>query len=192
MLQILASQLKLIPEINYWYFSRAAAIVAFAYLWFSVFTGVLLKTKLLAPLGISPMLYKAHNTSAKLSFYFAIFHVFILYYDSNLGYGLRALFLPLIGKGSQWSIELGKWSLYCMLVLGIGVFVVRGVPARILHLCAYPCFFLALAHGLFAGTDVGLSWMQAVYWIAATSIVFIGSYHLITSFQGTDKSMKNV
>ncbi|MDA8442902.1 MAG: hypothetical protein M0Z55_11080 [Peptococcaceae bacterium] len=187
MSQTLALPWQFISPANYWYFSRAAGIVAYVFIWSCVFTGILLKTKFVKKLGIAAEVNSAHNASARLGFYFVVFHITVLYFDSTVGSQVGQMLWPAMSHvenvGSV-GLEIGKFALYAMVVLGVGFFTMRKHQAvvRLLHLLAYPAFFLALGHGILLGTDRNLAWLQMLYWFTGSAVVIAVWLRAMTYF----------
>jgi hypothetical protein len=46
---------------------------------------------------------------------------------------------------------------------------------------SYGSFILALVHGIASGTDSGASWIQAMYWVAGSSLLFMFFYRLMAA-----------
>lgn len=177
-------------DLNYWELSRAAGIVAYLFLWLAIFSGLLSKTKMLQALGLAPWFMAVHHKSARLGLYFALFHPLMLLYDNYIKFTLADLLIPFHSTYRPLYMSLGIFALYGMVFIITSPYFLRGRAFGYWHLLTYPTYFFALWHGLSIGTDRSAVWLQGVYWITGSLIVYVSLYRLALGIKARRKPAK--
>ncbi len=167
----------------YWYLARSSALIGYLFMWLSMVWGLLLSTKLVKN-RISPALtFSTHEFLSLSGLGFALFHAFILLGDGYLKFGLADILLPFHAAFKPGLVSTGIISLYLYALL-VGSFYLRkriGQKVwRAFHYTTFVAFLAVTAHGLFIGTDSTLAIVRVMYLSAATSVLFLVYYRMLT------------
>jgi predicted ferric reductase len=177
--QVSASLLGSEPK-GYWYLSRASAVVAYALLWLSMALGLSMTNRLARIWPGGPTAFDLHQHASLLGLTFALFHALVLMGDHYINYSLAQVLIPFASKDYRplW-VGLGQIGLYLMAVVALS-FYVRGVTGhrfwRLIHYLSFAVFLLALAHGVWSGTDTTTVWARGIYWASGGSLLFLTIY----------------
>ena len=149
-----------------WYISRASGILASILLVLLVLSGIGLLTgytyRILEPLPA----WAAHRAIG-ISFGVSTFvHIFILFFDTYIGFKLADVFVPFYSQYK--TIEIGGIKVGLYMALGVlAMYAIAAViissllwmqkkpkPWRLLHYTSYAIVAMVFIHGLFMGTDL--------------------------------------
>lgn len=169
----------------YWYLSRASAFVAFTLLWVSMALGLSISGKVARVWPGGPVAFDLHQYTSLLGLLFAVFHATILLGDRYSNYTIAQLVVPFASTPYRplW-VGLGQIAIYVMLLVWFSATIKHKLARRWwrrLHYLSFAVFVLALAHGLFSGTDSGALWARALYWAAAASLLCLTIYRVLVS-----------
>jgi len=179
----------------FWYLSRATAFAAMGLLWLSMMLGVGITNKMARLWPGAPAAFALHEYISLLGLAFAFFHGLILLGDHYSNYSLTQLLVPFAtGQYRPFWVGLGQLGLYAWLIL-VGSFYIRKHIGqkiwRALHFVSCAAYLGALVHGLAAGTDTGISWVQAFYWLTGGSFLFLFMYRIVNSLvEKIEKALK--
>jgi predicted ferric reductase len=177
---VLGSQPKV-----YWYLSRGSALVAFILLWFSMGFGTLITNKLARLWPGGPRAFDLHEYFSLLGLGFALFHAMILLGDKYTNYNPFQILVPFASTPyRQFWVGLGQIGFYVWFLVTVTFYLRKRITKnswRTIHLLSYGSFILALVHGIASGTDSGASWIQAMYWVAGSSLLFMFFYRLMAA-----------
>jgi predicted ferric reductase len=171
----------------YWYLSRASAMVAYALLWLSMASGLIITNKLARLWPGGPIAFDLHQFTSLLGLAFALFHALILMGDQYINYDLAQVLVPFNSTGYKpvW-VGLGQIGFYLLAIVGLSFYVRKRLGNRAwrsIHYISFLTFVLALLHGIFAGTDSAVLALRAVYWGTGATLLFLLVYRfLITRF----------
>jgi predicted ferric reductase len=169
----------------FWYLSRATAFVAMGLLWISMMLGVGITNKMARLWPGSPAAFAIHEYVSLLGLGVAFFHGLILIGDAYSNYSLVQLLVPFTaGQYHPFWVGLGQLGFYAWAVLVGSFYVRKGIGQktwRALHYISFLAYVGALVHGIAAGTDSGLGWVQAFYWLTGGSFLFLFTYRVINS-----------
>lgn len=167
---------RLFVEPSTWHITRAAGIMAYLFLWLAAVTGLLLSSRLLGLAASPPLLGAAHQWGAAWSLYATVVHAVILRYDHWVSFRWPDILLPFASTYRTGAVALGVYALYAL----VGVQVTSYLRARLgvatwrlAHALSVPAYVLALAHGVWAGTDTAQPWVQALYWSTGSVFAFL-------------------
>src|SRR5512136_138271 len=172
----------------YWYLSRASAMVAYALLWASMASGLIITNKLARVWPGGPTAFDLHQFTSLMGLAFALFHALILMGDKYINYNLAQVLVPFnsVGYKPVW-VGLGQIGFYLLVIVGLSFYVRKRIGHRawrLIHLLSFLMFALALAHGVFSGTDTNLAWVRVFYWVSGGTLVFLTVYRiLVTKFR---------
>ena len=168
----------------YWYLSRGSAFVALSLLWLSMVLGLLVTNKIARIWPGAPAAFAIHEYVSLLGLAFAMFHAIILIGDNYIQYDLAQIIVPFASSYKPLWVGLGQVGFYTMLILSLSFYVRKQIGHktwRLIHFVSFSTYFLALLHGLTAGTDGALSWAQGYYWISGGSLLFLLMYRIVSS-----------
>jgi methionine sulfoxide reductase heme-binding subunit len=170
-------------EKSAWYFTRATATVAYLLMTGATVWGLLLSTKLVKAHVPAPLALALHSALSWLGVILAIIHALLLLFDNYYSYSLRDLLIPFTGPYRPGWVGLGVLSLYGV-ALTAGSFEVRQWLGhrlwRRLHYISFPLFGLVTLHGLMSGTDSSQPGAWLIYALAASLVLFLTLYRLLT------------
>ena len=167
----------------FWYLSRASAFAAFGLMWLSMVYGLLITNRMARMWPGGPTAFDLHQFTSLLGLGFISFHALILLGDSYIGYSLAQLLVPFASANYQpiW-VGIGQIGFY-VLVLVSATFYLRNrmKPGawRVIHYLSFAGFVMALAHGIFGGSDSGTAWAAAMYWFAGLSTLLLTIYRIV-------------
>jgi predicted ferric reductase len=180
----------------FWYLSRATAFVAMGLLWISMMLGVGITNKMTRLWPGASAAFAIHEYVSLLGLAFAAFHGLILLGDNYSNYALAQLLTPF--SASQYRpfwVGLGQVSLYAWAIITASFYVRKRIGQktwRLLHYVSFLAYLGALVHGLASGTDTGLGWVQAFYWLTGGSFLFLFTFRMINSLvEKIDKRLKS-
>jgi sulfoxide reductase heme-binding subunit YedZ len=139
-----------------WIVARAAGLVAFALLTFSVWLGLGMSTRLLGPKR-QKSLFGWHRTLVWTGLSMLALHVGAVLLDPVLHFGLAAATVPFAATWRPAAIAAGVVAGWLSLMLAVSFRLRKWIGPRgwrRLHYASFAAFGLAVAHALTAGTDL--------------------------------------
>lgn len=157
-----------------WYAIRIAGILAYITLWLTTVAGLCISGGFLPKWGA--VLMPVHQL-ADLALSLGLLHAALLLGDRFAGFTPESLVVPFRSTYEPFWTGLGILALY----LGAVVFWSVDIRPKIgyarwraLHYLAFVVYVLALAHGLFAGTDREAAPMRLLYVATGGTVVVLG------------------
>ncbi len=173
----------------YWYLSRSSAFAAYGLLWLSMVFGLVLTNRLARVWPGGPTAFDLHQYTSLLGLGLALFHAVILIGDGYLQYTLGQLLVPFASTPyRQVWVGLGQVTFYGLGLVSLSFYARQPLGARawrVIHAVSFATFILALAHGLFSGTDSGAAVVQGLYWVTGGSVLFLTLYRALFHQQFT-------
>jgi len=160
----------------FWYISRTSGLVAYLVLFINFYLGVGLKTKFLDKALGRWRIFDLHQFTAMVGGALVILHVLALLGDSYFHFTWSALLVPLSSPYRPFWTALGVIGLYGGVALALSAWFRRFIGQKIwkiIHYVSYLLFFSILVHGIKAGTDSSMLWVQAMYILTGTSAAFL-------------------
>lgn len=139
-----------------WFISRSSGWVAAVLLALTVIWGVLGSSRLIERRGVPRWLQDLHRYLALLTVFFIAVHLLALVGDNYMHIGWRELFVPYALRWKPGAVAWGVVALYCIAVVQVSSWLRPWLPRalwRRVHYLSYPALWMALVHGLKAGTD---------------------------------------
>jgi len=169
----------------YWYLSRGSALVSFGLLWFSMALGLTISNRLARLWPGGPVAFDLHQYTSLLGLAFALFHGLILLGDSYINYTLPQLLIPFasVNFSPVW-VGLGQIGIYLWALVAFSFYVRAQIGTRswrLIHFISFLAFMLALAHGVWSGSDSGTIWATIMYWYAGGSLLFLTIYRILVN-----------
>jgi len=178
---------------TFWYLSRASGIIAFVFLWLSMVLGLLMSTRSLPKGRAFAGTNDLHQFASLAGLFFTAFHGLILLFDPYINMTLLQLVIPFTVFNYQpLSVGAGQIGLYLWGVVMLSSKLRKAIGHatwRILHYLTFGTFWLVLIHGISAGSDTGTTGMQMLYWSSAISMVFLGSYRILSAIFSGKKAI---
>lgn len=174
------------PEAKaYWFIARSSGFVAYGLLWLSMALGLMITNKMARLWPGGPIAYDVHQYASLLGIAAALFHALILLGDAYINYSLIDVLVPFASDGYRplW-VGIGQVSFYLFALVGLSFYVRRFIGRqawRILHFLSFAVFALALAHGLWSGSDTDTWWALSIYWASGSSLLFLTIYRVLVS-----------
>ncbi len=161
----------------YWYLSRSSAVVSYLMVWASMVIGLVITNKLARVWPGGPTYVALHEHTSWLGLVLALFHALILLGDGYIGYTLDQILVPFASADYEplW-VGLGQIGLYLLALVVLSFYVRRLIGQRVwrvLHYLSFGVFALALAHGIFSGTDTAAPLLTGLYWASGLSVVLL-------------------
>jgi sulfoxide reductase heme-binding subunit YedZ len=167
-----------------WLLARASGITAYVLLTSVVLAGLLLKAR---PFGSRPRpaaVTDLHRVLSLLALGALAIHGTALVLDRTVSIPLQALLVPGITEYRPLWTGLGVTAGELMLLLVLSFSLRRRIGAktwRRFHYAAYAAFAAAAVHGIMAGTDSGLPWMQALYLGTIAAVVAATAWRILVA-----------
>ena len=158
----------------FWYLSRTAGILAYLLLFVNVCLG--LSSKFMGRATESKRFINLHKFSGLLAMAFLSLHVFSLLGDKYFNFNLTQLLLPFAAPYRTFWTSMGVIAFYMVIAVTFSSYLRRFISARswrVLHILAFILFFVALFHGIMAGTDTPALWNRLLYVTTGTAAVFL-------------------
>lgn len=161
----------------WWYSSRAAGIVAWVLLSFSVISGMLMSTRdsRRLPTGWPVDLHRFFST---LSLTFLLIHMLALIPDNFVEFGVAELLVPLASTWRPWAVAWGVVAVWLMVAVEVSSLLRKRIPNRVWRTIHFASFFVwvsSTVHLFMAGTDVSSVPFRAVQvlMIGAVVVLFV-------------------
>ncbi len=149
-----------------WIILRAAGIGSYLALWLAVSWGLIASTSLVTKRVSKPTSTLFHGVVASAGLALLLIHLGGLLVDAFMPFTALDLLVPMRTTYRPFAVALGIMAMYGMVVVLASSWARKrlGTKAwRAIHLLSVPTFTLALAHGVFAGSDSSRPWMFAIY-----------------------------
>ena len=166
----------------YWYLSRGSAFVALSLLWLSMALGLSITNKMARTWPGVPVSFAMHEFISILGLGFAVFHALILLGDRYIGYSLAQVLVPFSSSYEPLWVGLGQLGLYTMLIVTLSFYIRSHIGQKIwrsLHYVSFITYLIALLHGIAAGSDAALPWVQSYYWASGGTLLFLLCYRIV-------------
>jgi len=167
-----------------WYATRAAGLVSLLLLTVSVLLGVLTAGRFSTERWPRFLTAGLHRSLSLLVLVFLALHVSTTVLDSYVSVPVTAVFVPFISAYKIFWLGLGAVALDLLLALLVTSLVRNRLGLRSwrrVHLLAYACWPIGLAHGLGIGTDRDTAWVFALTMGCASIVAAAAAWRLVTT-----------
>ena len=168
----------------FWYVARAAGLTAYLVLFANMVLGLAVRTRFLDDILARWRAFDLHQFTALLALAFLALHVFALLGDQYVHFSLAQLFVPFAAAYRPAWVALGVVALYVLVVVTASFYVRDrlGYRAwRALHYLSFGAYVLALAHGIFSGTDSSQLWAKLLYWSTGLVVALLTAWRFLDS-----------
>jgi sulfoxide reductase heme-binding subunit YedZ len=159
-----------------WIMLRAAGVGAYVMLYLSVAWGLLSTTSIVTKRVSKPSSILFHQFVATVGVVLIAVHVALLVIDSFMPFRWVDVLVPMHSTFRPGATALGVLGMYGAVIVLVTSWLRKPIGTkawRAIHLLAIPAFAMALAHGVFAGTDSGRFWMWGTYAFTGLSVLFL-------------------
>lgn len=159
-----------------WILLRAAGIGSYIALWLAVDWGLIATTSLVTKRVSKPTSTLFHGVVASAGLALLMIHLGGLLLDRFMPFGLLDLVIPMRAGYRTLAVSFGVFAMYAMVLILVTSWIRKRLSTKLwrtIHLLAIPTFTLALAHGVFAGTDSSRAWMFAIYVVTGVLTLFL-------------------
>jgi predicted ferric reductase len=167
----------------WWWLSRSSGIVAWMVVAATVVWGLLASTKMIRRRGVPAWILDLHRYLGTLTIVFVAVHIFAIWADSFVSFGVRQLFVPFASTWRPHAVAWGIVSTYLLVVIQTTSWAMRKLPRRLwhrIHTLSIPMIVMATVHGFLAGTDRGNRAVQWSAFIVLIGVLFLLTYRLIS------------
>ena len=166
----------------WWWFERAAGIVAWVLITLSVAWGLILSARLVTKKNASPWLLDVHRYLGALAFVCTGLHIVGLIADSFVQFGAADILVPMASHWKPGPLAWGVIATYLIVAVELTSLFMRKLPRKLwraVHMSSFAVFLLVSIHGATAGTDA----TNAMYkWSAiglVDAVLFLTIYRLV-------------
>jgi predicted ferric reductase len=165
-----------------WELIRASGISAVVLLTVAVSMGISVNVRALDSLMKRAWVNEAHQFVSLTALAFTLFHLVLVVVNRHVPISLGESLIPLSASWRPVALALGTMSLYLssLLVLSSYFKPLIGHRAwRLIHYAGFAGWGAAIAHGLTAGSDTGIVWMQYLYLLAFAVVMFLTVFRVL-------------
>jgi predicted ferric reductase len=170
---------------TFWYLTRASAFVAYGLLWWSMASGLAITNRMARAWPGGPTVSNLHEYASILGLAFGTIHALSLLGDHYIGYSLTQILVPFSNAAYQpFWVGLGQVAFYLMIPVTFSFYLRRWIGGRawrVIHYLSFATFALALAHGIWSGSDSGATWAQWAYLASGISLVVLTIFRIQVS-----------
>lgn len=164
-----------------WYLSRATGITAYVLLFIAVALGLAIRTRGLDRLVARWRVTDLHTFLSFLALAFVVAHASSLLWDTFVGYSLTQVLVPFTARTRTLWTGVGIISAYLLVIVVASFGLRRWTGYRVwrgIHYGTFGLFVLAMAHGVFTGTDSTTPWAEALYLSTGFVVLLLTLYRI--------------
>lgn len=158
-----------------WYVVRAAGLLAYGLLWFSVMVGLSITMGLNKKANVQ--LVSLHEFISLLSLVFAGLHAVALHLDPWLQASWAEIWIPFaLATYRPLAVGLGQIGLYLLVAVIVSFYLRRRIGVkrwRALHYVTFSIYGLVWLHAIAAGTDTRHWLAQLIYLVSGVLVLFL-------------------
>ena len=170
----------------WWYVTRAAGIIAYLLLWFSMVWGLGVSSKIFDKMLERPFTYDFHEYISLLAIGFTLLHILVLALDRYLPYSTAQILIPFLSPYRPLWVGIGVISFYLTLLVTVTFYLrsrIGSAAFRAIHILSLVGYVGVTLHGLYAGTDAALPAMMLLYAGTGLVVIFLTIYWLVILLQ---------
>lgn len=176
-----------------WQFIRFSGLLSYLFLCLGISLGIAYSM----PVWTAEQklrIYKYHSSATISGAFCGLMHAMFLLIDTYMSFSLIELLIPFTAPVKPVLFGLGTISLYGVLLI-IFTTDVRSKLFRKLwmtiHMCAYPIYLTALAHGMLGGTDTKNPWIFMMYVVSFVIVLLLMVIQAILVKRSRNKAVVN-
>jgi predicted ferric reductase len=159
-----------------WEMIRASGLMAYGLLSLAVIFGVGVRVRAFDWLMKRAWVFEAHQVLSVLAFAFSVAHVALLFANQHVRFNVVDVMLPFASAWKPLPTAMGVLAMY-LLALLVATSLARGAIGertwRLVHYGGFLAWLLALAHGVFAGHDSTVAWVQYAYLATGAAVLLL-------------------
>ena len=180
-----AALLLTFPDISrhmYWYMGRSSGFVAYWLLFTSVALGLAVSSRFFDGVLGRPWVFEVHKFFSIFVVVVMLFHGLIMLPDPYSQFKIRELLIPFQSHYRDRPMSLGIVTLYASTFITL-TFYLKGVIKqqwwRAIHYLTFVLFLMAMAHGLWIGTDTERAPVYWSYLASAFGVLFLTFFRIL-------------
>jgi len=165
----------------WWYISRASGLMGYLLFWLSTLLGFAISSKIFDSFLGRVFTYDFHEHLSLLSLGFIGLHAIVLLFERVEPLSLTEILIPFISVYRPFWTGIGIIAFYLTILVTVTFYIRSWISMkafRVIHYLSIAAYVGALFHGLYAGTDAILTWVQFMYWGTFLSVIFFCIYWL--------------
>ena len=165
-----------------WESIRAAGLLAYSLLALSVILGLGIRTRAFDAFFKRGWVNEFHQSLSVAAFVSVVIHVVLVLLNSHVRFSLVEVFVPFTSAWEPLAVTMGVLGMYLVALLVLSSWarpIIGQKTWRALHYSSFFAWLSALGHGIFAGTDAGVSWVFYLYLGSAAAVAFMFAYRLL-------------
>lgn len=167
---------------TFWYLTRSSAFIAYLFLWWSMALGLVITNRMARAWPGGPTVTNLHEHASLAGLAFGALHALVLLGDHYVGYSLEQVLVPFTSTYRPLWVGVGQIALYLSVIVTVTFYLRRWVIGRAwraIHYLSFAAFAMALAHGIWSGSDSGASWAFWLYAFSGLSLVGLTVYRIM-------------
>lgn len=166
----------------YWYMGRSSGFVAYWLLFLSIAMGLAVSSRVFDGVLGRPWVFEVHKFFSVFVVFVMLFHGLIMLPDPYSKFQLVELLVPFKSHYRNPQMALGIITLYASAFITLS-FYLKGIINqrwwRAIHYLTFGVFLMAMAHGLWTGTDTRRSIVYWSYLASAAGILFLTFFRIL-------------
>lgn len=178
-----------------WIVLRSAGIGAYLMLFMSVAWGLVATSGALGRRVSKASAVSIHQFFSTCGLFLLGIHVGGLLVDPFMPFGAADVLVPGAASYRPAATAFGVIAMYATVIVLVTSWIRKRIGTtwwRRLHLFAVPAFVLALAHGVFSGTDSTRPWMWWTYLLTGSLVVFLVVLRGLTTGYRPERAARQV
>ena len=169
----------LITEQIWWHVARSSGVVALILTGGSVIWGLLLSTRVMNGTPTPAWLLSMHRFLGAMTVAFTGVHIAGLVADNYVHFGWAETLIPWASAWRPTAVALGVIAMYLLAAVQVSSIMMKRLPRRWwrrIHQSSFLLFWVAIVHGLQAGTDAE----NPIYVIGTVALVIVVLFLTVT------------
>ena len=166
----------------YWYMGRSSGFVAYWLLFLSIAMGLAVSSRVFDGVLGRPWVFEVHKFLSVFVLFVMLFHGLIMLPDPYSKFRLVELLVPFKSHYRDRQMALGIVTLYVSAFITL-TFYLKGIINqqwwRAIHYLTFGVFLMAMAHGLWTGTDTKRSIVYWSYLASAAGVLFLTFFRIL-------------
>jgi predicted ferric reductase len=165
-----------------WEFIRASGITAVVLLTVAVAMGISVNVRALDALMKRAWVHEAHGFISLLSLAMMLLHVVLVVVNQHVPMSLAESLVPGVADWKPAALALGIAGLYLSAVLTLSSYLKPAIGHRTWRAIHYGGFLgwaAAMLHGVTAGSDADVVWLQYLYLASLAGVIFLTAFRVL-------------
>ena len=165
-----------------WELIRSTGITAVVLLTVAVAMGISVNVRALDGFMKRAWVNEAHGFISLLSLAMMLFHLGLVVANRHVPISLAEALVPGFAGWRPAALALGTGALYLSVVLILSSYLKRAIGHRTWRAIHYGGFLgwgAAMLHGVTAGSDTGVVWVQYVYLASFGTVLFLTAFRVL-------------